>query len=63
MLAQEEADGTGSVLKAGLRLGLACAFELYAQYLRKQHTNWKARPQMEEPKGSYLDSPAPKRLP
>ena len=43
---------TGSILKARLHLGPDC--ELYAQYLWKQHTNWKTRP---------LPSPLPKRIP
>ena len=45
-------------------LGRTVNFDLYAQYLWKQHTNWKTRPpRMEEPQGSYLDSPLPKEYP
>ena len=40
----------------------ARVLELYAQYLWKLYTNWKTgSPWMEEPQGSYLDSPSPKR--
>ena len=41
---KEETYRTGSILKARLHLGLDWDFELYAQYLWKQHTNWKTRP-------------------
>ena len=39
--------------------GRTVDFELYAQYLRKWHTNHKTRPQKEEPQGS----PSPRRKP
>ena len=44
-------------------LGGTVDFELYAQYLWKRHTNWKTKPWKEEPQGSYLDSPLPKKIP
>ena len=46
---KEETDRTGSVFKAGLHLepdsnlSQTVDFELYAQYLWKQHTKWKSR--------------------
>ena len=50
--------------KQDTSLGWTVDFELSAQYLWKQHTNWKTRPpRKEEPQGSYLDSPLPKRIP
>ena len=43
-------------------LGRTVDFELYALYLWKRHTNWKIRPpRVEEPQGSYLDSPSPEK--
>ena len=38
---KKETDRTGSILKARLQLEHC---ELYAQYLRKPHTNWKTKP-------------------
>ena len=43
-------------------MGRTVDFELYAQYLWKQHTKGKSDAQMEEPQGSYLDSLLPKRI-
>jgi len=62
---KEETDRTGWVLKAGPVWGRTVDCELCARYLGKRHTNWKSSPLpcTEEPQGSYLDSPLPKKIP
>ena len=55
---KEETDRTGSILKAGLHLGLDCG--LWAICPVSMETTYQLEnqtPQMEEPQGSYLDSP------
>ena len=63
MLVQEETDGTGSVLNAGLHLGpdwtLSYKPDIYGNNIQLENQD----PQMEEPQGPYLDSPLPKRIP
>ena len=55
---------TGSILKAGLHLGLdyrlwsICPVSMEMTYQLKNQT-----PQLEEPQGSYLVSPSPKKIP
>ena len=44
-------------------LGWTVDFELYAQNLWKQHTNWKTRPPDGKPQGLYLDSLSPEEYP
>jgi len=61
---KEETDRTGSILKAGLHLGpdsglwAVCPVSIETTYQVENQTPW-----MEEPQGSYLDSPSPKRIP
>ena len=62
--AEEETDRTGSILKAGLRLGPDCG--LWAMCPVSMETTYQMEnqpPLMEEPQGSHLDSPSPKRIP
>ena len=61
---KEETDRTGSILKAGLHLGLDCG--LWAICPVSMETTYQLEnqaPWMEEPQGSYLDSLLPKRIP
>ena len=44
-------------------MGRTVDFELYAQYMETTYQLENQAPQMEEPQGSYLDSPLPKRIP
>ena len=63
-LCLEGGNRTGSILKAGLCLGPDCG--LWALGLVSMETNYQLEnqaPRMEEPHGSYLDSPSPKRIP
>ena len=61
---KEETDRTGSILKAGLHLGpdcelwSVCPVSMETTYQLENQTPW-----MEEPQGSYLDSPLPKEYP
>jgi len=61
---KEETDRTGSILKAGLHpgpdcgLGTTCPLFMETTYQLENQTHQK-----EEPQGSYLDSPSPKRIP
>ena len=60
----EGGNRTGSILKAGLHLGLDCG--LWAICPVSMETTYQLEnqiPRMEEPQGSYLDSPLPKRIP
>ena len=43
-------------------MGWTMDFELYAQYLWKQHTNGNPDPWMKEPRDLYLDCSSPKRI-
>ena len=60
---KEETDRTGFVLKAGLHLGpdsglgAICPVSMETTYQLENQN-----PRMEEPKGSYLDSPLPKKI-
>ena len=61
---KEETDRTGSILKAGLHIGLDCG--LWAIGPVSMETTYQLEnqaPWMEEPRGSYLDSLLPKRIP
>ena len=61
---KEETDRTGSILKAGLRLGpdcglcAICPVSMETTYQLENQAPWK-----EEPQGPYLDSLLPKRVP
>ena len=61
---KEERDRTGSILKAGLQPGLdyglwaICPVSMEMTYQLENQN-----PQMEEPQGSYLDSPLLKEYP
>ena len=60
---KEETYRTGSILKAGFHLGpdsglgAICPASMETTYQLENQTPW-----MKEPKGSYLDSPSPKRI-
>ena len=55
---KEEADGTGSLLKAGLHPGPDCGLgDLSPVSMETTHQLENQVPQMEEPQGSCLDSP------
>jgi len=61
---KEETDRTGSILKAGLHLGPDCGLRaLCPVSMETTYQLENQAPQMEEPQGSYLDSPLPKRIP
>ena len=61
---KEETDRTGSILKAGLYLGRDCGLgALCPVSLETTYQLENQAPRMEEPQGSYLDSPLPKRVP
>ena len=61
---KEETDRTGSILKAGLHLGLDCGLgairpvSVETTYQLENQAPW-----MEEPQGSCLDSLLPKIIP
>ena len=64
LVMKEETDRTGSILKAGLHPGPDC--DLWALCSVSMETTYQLENQtlqMEEPKGSYLDFPSPKRIP
>ena len=61
---KEEMDRTGSILKAGLHLGPDCGLgALFPVSMETTYQLENQAPWMEETKGSYLDSPLPKRIP
>ena len=61
---KEETDRTGSILKAGLHLGLDCGLgALCPVSMETTYQLENQTPQMEEPQGSYLDSLSPERIP
>ena len=54
---KEETDRTGSILKAGLHLGLDCGLWATCPVsMEKTYQLENQTPQMKEPQGSYLDS-------
>ena len=61
---KEETDRTGSILKAGLHLGLDCGLRATCPIsMQMTYQLEKQSPRMEEPQGSNLDSLTPKRIP
>ena len=61
---KEKTDRTGSILKAGLHLGLDCGLWAICPVLMETTYQLENQaPWMKEPQGSYLDSLLPKRIP
>ena len=61
---KEETDRTGSIWKAGLYLGPDCGFWALCPVSMEMTCQLENQaPWMEEPQGSYVDSPSPKRIP
>ena len=59
---KEETGRTGSIWKAGLRLGLDCGpWAISPVSMDTTYQLENQAPGMEEPQGLYLDSPSPKK--
>ena len=57
---KEETDRIGSISKAGLHLGLDCGlWAICPVSMEMTYQLENQTPRMEEPQGSYLDSPLP----
>ena len=61
---KEETDRTGSTLKTGLHLVPDCGlWALSPESIETTYQLETQAPGKDEPQGSYLDSPSPKRIP